>query len=314
MPIEHIPAEAYRQQRGHVFDTSIVKRIEAVTQEYINEYPYGKHSGSSREEALSRYVNYMSKINPKTSYNSGRIDPRTHKARKLTMEQLDNFLDALHWSRKYFLELILEDNAAFTDVECVNPERLEGWTQITWPNSAMKAMADILALTEGVVKTQIDATIMSFMPESYNALLIELSSANAELGWKDEKLPGYIQDSRDEYVPETKAENMADRIYSSMRYKYNDEAQVQKLIADGGIVANVKRIYHPRHYWVFSPRYLNRICKTFNLSPHWVFFGNDEKTLLCDNAEDEAIMDKFQFLSEQTQRVLVEAFTKAIKG
>lgn len=304
-----IPEETYKRPIGHRFDPEICEIVDAVTgariEELKEEVKTAEDDTPSR--LLSRIYNFRSEVHPSTSYNCNRRNPEYHKARRLTVEKLDAFLAAMGWTNRYFLELCLDANRSFTPVQCLRGTMNEGWTTLSWPNPAMKHMAAILDRTTVEKCAVIERVIREHLAKCYPQLVAELDSESEEYGRNEVLMPAYLAENPEEYIPEIKRENMADRILAVLKFKYNDAETLSSLCRENGIFYEPNRTNRQRHYWTFRIQEMDVLCRTFNLSPHWVFYGDREIPLLAEKAETERIMDLFQLLPDDLQIVIERA-------
>ena len=266
-----------------------------------------------KESKRKALYNYRGGINP--SYYSKKVkQEKYYKSRNLTIGMLDSFLYTMGWTRRQFYELCLDENAGFTPEECLNFERNDGWTRLDWPDASMARMAAVLDRCSMSSKRLIESYIKACLPKSYPRLVETLNESSMELGTDEDSKPAYLNDIKD-YTPETKGENMGNRIYESVKYKVVDEDRRFRIFRENNITyssAFPSRAMLPRHYWLFKLNEVKRICSAFGLTPHWVIFGADGKAFLAGDEETERIMDIFQFVPEQDRYVLATAAEKAL--
>lgn len=67
------------------------------------------------------------------------------------------------------------------------------------------------------------------------------------------------------------------------------------------------RIAHPLHFWgLFNFSDIHLLCDIFRLSPHWVFYGEKDGTVLAKNPETEKIIDLYTFLPEAVKPTVLQ--------
>lgn len=301
-----------KEHLGHRFEPSADKRIKTILKLYeqLLTVPAGNEKKEKNLNTYNKILNYKTQIDPDKSYNARRSGSAYHRARHLTIEKMDDFLDATGWSNKQFLEFILEENSGFSEEDCLSPEKPEGWTSLHWPSKAMELIADKLDTGTQKEVDVISRYIDQLLPASYPAFLESLSQPSFEYG-KDEQIPMYMQENPEEYQDESKAENMGDRILDTMFY-LSDSKEIESICKENGITYSretIKRINRPRHFWAFKISQLQKISDAFLLTPHWLFYGGEEKALIAKKAETELIMDKLQFLPIATQNEIAIAVT-----
>ena len=300
-----IPVEYFKRHRGRIFSTEINDRLTEVMRAYESylEPSDGDSPAISQKkrEKIEKLYRYKSEINPLQQYNALIKNVKYTRACKLTLDMLDEFLDAMGWSLKHFLEVCMKENRNFTPKECISSECVSGWTELEWYSKDAKTMADALDNMDDSAKDSMDKLVTALLPKSFHVLEEHLLEDSWEYGRNDEQLPEHIQENIEEYVREKKIDNMGDRIHETILYKFDDSYLREKIASDFGLSYDFWRVKRPRHYWTFSIEEMKKLCDGYKLSPHWFFCGNEGETILAKSAATERIMDKFQFLSAENQ-------------
>lgn len=310
----NIPEEAYKRPLGHRFESEIEERISQILLAYEKSLAAcdtdTEAERQAKEEKNYRLLEYRTSVNPRSAYNRGRKKPENFKARRLTVEKLDDFLQSVGWTRRFFLEACLEENRDIDPEKCLQRELPPEWVYLDWPTDDMRQMAMALDRLPDAGKDLIRSYIVALLPKSYPLFEEDLESFNTEYGADNEMAPAYLTEAEEDFVPEKKRENMGDRIYSTIKFLFSDESNLPDICKEKGITYRRYRLHHMRHYWAFRPSELKRICDSFKISPHWAFYGDREVALLAESAKTERIMDLFQLLSDDNRAALAAAAQK----
>lgn len=282
------------------------RRYPADVQKILTEYLDMLSEDSDKNEDV---IKYRSEINPKTSHNRQRKHAAMHIARKLSVEMMPEFLAVAELTPKKFLELILESNSDKVPFG-------EDWKELAWPDPEGALIADFLDAADAEEVEAVRNLVGTLHPNYFADFCKKLQEPSGEYGKEDCLIPIYAAENKD-YVPETKAENLSDRLVCTLDYLTAQSSEGNAQVMEKFFLYyNESRTFHPRHFWgVFNVRQIDKICESLKLSPHWVFYGNIDQgqTILAKNPETEYIMDMYYLLPSDRRKLLnnlVESYHK----
>lgn len=294
MPLKR---EHYTRPHGRRFPND----VQVILTEYLNML------SKTDKDKNDDIIRYRSEINPKSSYNIQRKNAALHIARKLSVEVLPEFLTVSELSMKSFLELIIETNSGKEPFG-------EDWKELSWPDKDGAILAEFLDSADEKDTEIIYSLIGSLLPAYFADFLKKLQEPSGEFGKEDKQIPIYAAENKD-YIPETKGENLSDRLVCTLEYLTAQLADNDRQLMNRfNLEYKERRTSHPRHYWsAFNIRQIDRVCESLQLSPHWVFYGFTEpdRVVLAKRAETEKIMDMYYFLPK-CKKMVINGFAKKI--
>lgn len=279
----------YTRPLGRRFPSEVCTRIEE----------FAEIRAQKSKDLKEQMLDYKININPSTSYNYERRR-ESQRSRKLTLDMLDNFLNATNITVKEFLEICLEENQNLWDLK--DP----AWTELTWPDELFERLCNALDNANSHIRADVDNFIDQSLPDFYEDFLEQLQKENNEYGKEGVRTPLYAQ-QKNIVLSERNIENMSDRTALTLEYlTAHLETKPMQTAKQRGLKLNYARLNYARHYWgLFQFSDFQKICNAFKISPHWVFFGTKEHTILAQKAETERIIDKFTFVPDELKPIIV---------
>lgn len=216
----------------------------------------------------------------------------------MPLDTIAQVLELGELSYRDFVEIVMDENKN-NIVDKFSGVPGAEWVSYELPTLNLREFVALYNSAEDGTKAEIKELIFSLMP-NYTE---DFMNSMQDIFWAHRNIRDSIEDEDEAEKlidnPYIRVKNLVKfKLYSSSEYAERKQYQDDyKIITDKDTRPN---------FWIYTFNMVTEVTSMAKTTPHWFMFGDREAAIIMDNPEDEFVLDRFSFLVESKQDIVLQ--------